>query len=259
MTTCQNVPPSSLRYKGCQLNDNRVTSGRYLAIEGVVIVLSILLAFGIDALWAQNQQRLEEDEILASLEADFVANLKSVTVVIEAHLLFRDRVASLIRLSPEEIRALSQTEVSEIMLSTANPWTFDAVRGTTDTLVSGGKLGVLRDRKLRESLVTFLNRLSDSVEDVAYVMQGAQDLWTAEIKHGGPWSDPATEIGYSGEIRGLAFVPKATAEDLLSVRSDPILMGYSKRFHINVAYYIAELEAIRDLIEEILDLIAESD
>lgn len=240
------------------MTDNRPASSRYV-IEGAVIVLSILLAFGIDALWAQYQEQLEEDEILASLEADFSANLLSVTRVIDAHVLFRDRVATLIRLSPEEIRALSQTEVSEIMLSTANPWTYDAVRGTTDTLVSGGRLGVLSDQKLRESLVTFLNRLSDSAEDVVYVMQGAQDLWEAELKHGGPWSDPVTEIGYSGEIRGLSFIPKATAEDLLSVRSDPILMGHSKRFHINVAYYIAELEVIRDLIEEILDLIAESD
>ena len=234
------------------------TRNRDLFIEGIVIVLSILLAFGIDALWDQHQQRLEEEEILASLESDFAANLQSVTRIIAAHGIFRDRVVTLMRLSPEEIRALSQTQVSEIMLSLANPWTFDAVRGTTDTLVSGGKLGALREPKLRESLLTFLNRLSDSQEDVAYLIQGAQDFWLSEINHGGPWTDPAAEIGYVGEIRGLDFIPKATAEDLLSVRSDPELMGLSKRFHINVAYYVAELELIRASIEEILDLIAES-
>ena len=48
------------------------------------------------------------------------------------------------------------------MLATANPWTYDAVRGTTVTLVNGGKLGVLSDPNLRESLLTFLNRVSDS-------------------------------------------------------------------------------------------------
>jgi hypothetical protein len=241
------------------MKDSRAKGGRDYIVEGAVIVLSILLAFGIDALWAQHQERLEEREILASLKSDFVANLDSVTRVIEAHQAFRDRVKTLIELSPEEIRTLSQTRISELMLATANPWTFDAVRGTTDTLVNGGKLGVLSDPDLRDSLLTFLNRVADSGEDIAYLIQGAQDVWAAEIKHGGPWSDPATEIGYVGEIRGLGFIPKATAEDLLSVRADPILMGHSKRFHINAAYYIEELELIRNQIEEILALIAASD
>jgi hypothetical protein len=241
------------------MNDIWAISGRRYVLEGAVIVLSILLAFGIDALWAQHQGRLEEKEILASLKSDFVANLESVTRVIEAHETFRARVTTLIRLSPEEIRALPQTKISELMLATANPWTYDAVRGTTDTLVNGGKLGVLSDPNLRESLLTFLNRVADSGEDISYLMQGAQDVWAAEIDHGGPWSDPATEIGYFGEIRGLGFIPKATAEDLLRVRSDPILMGHSKRFHINAAYYVEELELIRAEIEEILVLIAASD
>ena len=241
------------------MKDSRAKGSRDYIVEGAVIVLSILLAFGIDALWAQHQERLEEREILASLRSDFVANLDSVTRVIEAHQAFRDRVTTLIELSPEEIRTLSQTRISELMLATANPWTFDAVRGTTDTLVNGGKLGILSDPDLRDSLLTFLNRVADSGEDIAYLIQGAQDVWAAEIKHGGPWSDPATEIGYVGEIRGLGFIPKATAEDLLSVRADPILMGHSKRFHINAAYYIEELQLIRNQIEEILALIAASD
>lgn len=240
------------------MSDSGAKSGRYFAIEGAVIVLSILLAFAIDALWAQHLERLEEDEILTSLESDFISNLESVKRIIEAHELFREQVATLIQLSPDEIRALSQMEVSQLMLSMANPWTYDAVRGTTDTLVNGGQLGLLRDPRLRESLLMFLNRIADADEDIDYLIQGAENVWSAEIKHGGPWSDPATEIGYVGEIRGLGFIPKATADDLLDVRSDPILMGHAKRFHINAAYYIEELKLIREQVEEILELIAKS-
>ena len=231
---------------------------RRAIIDGTVIVVSILMAFGIDALWAQYQLRIEEKETMASLRLDFVANLEAVTKVIDAHALFRDRIATLVSLSPEEIRALSQTEVSEIMLATANPWTFSAVLGTTESLVNGGKFGVLRDEKLRDALTTFLNRLADTVEDTDYLTRGAEELWMAEFRHGGPWTDPATEIGYFGEIRGLTFIPKATPEDLLNVRSDPELMGRSKRFHINAGYYVSELEHLRNLIEEILDILNES-
>ena len=215
------------------------------------------MAFGIDALWAQYQMRVEEKEVLASLRLDFDANLEAVNRIIDAHSLFQERVATLISLSPEEIRALSQKQVSEIMLATANPWTFDPVLGTTDSLVNGGKLGVLRDEELREKLTTFLNRLADAVEDKDYVVRGAEEVWLAEIRHGGPWTDSVTEVGYStyGEIQGLTFIPKATPEDLLNVRSDPEFMGRIKRFHINIAYYVAELKEQRDLIEKILDLL----
>lgn len=240
------------------MDQTRGILNRHVIVEGIVIVLSILLAFGIDALWAQYQEQLEEDGVLASLESDYAANLRSVNWIIEAHTEFGNRVATLIRLTPEEIRALSQKEVSEMMLALSNPWTFDPVRGTTDALVYGGRLTILSDPKLRKSLVTFLNMVSDSHEDVAYIMQGAQDLWLVEIEHGGPWSDPVTEIGHAGDIPVPAFVPKATAEDLLRVRSDPELMGLSKRFHINAAYYIMELQLMRSQIEKILELIAES-
>lgn len=218
-------------------------------------MVSILLAFGIDALWAQYQLRIEEKETLASLRLEFVANLEAVNKVIDAHILFRGRVATLITLSPDEIRALPQTEVSELMLSMANPWTFAAVLGTTDSLVNGGKLSVLRDERLRSALMTFLNQLEDTIEDTNYLTRGAEELWKAETNHGGPWTDPATEIGSHGEIRDLTFIPKATPEDLLNVRSDPEIMGHSKRFHINVAYYITELENIRISIEKILELV----
>ena len=108
---------------------------------------SILIAFGIDAVWEQHKESLEEAEVLASLESDFRENLENVNSIIEAYEGFADRVDKLFRLSPE---------------------------------------------------------------------------------------------------------------DLLSVRSDPELMGHSKRFHLNAADYISELERMRVLIEEILALIAES-
>ncbi len=105
-----------------------------------MIVVSILLAFGIDALWAQRQLRIEEQEALVSLQADFTANLRKINEVIDKHVASQKKVATLVRLSSEEIQTLPRTTVSEIMLATANPWTFDAVLGTTDALVSAAKL-----------------------------------------------------------------------------------------------------------------------
>ncbi len=97
----------------------------------------------------------------------------------------------------------------------------------------------------------------DIQEDAHYVIQGAIDFWRLEYRYGGPWTDPVTELGYHGPVAGLDFVPVATAEDLLSIREDPELIGSSNRFHINVAYYITELNHIREKITRILELLGD--
>ena len=83
-------------------------------------------------------------------------------------------------------------------------------------------------------------------------------MWVVEMRHGGPWSDPETEIGRAGPVQTVDFIRKATAEDLLNVRADTEFMGLVSRFYLNAGYYVQELESIRTQIELILDLVAES-
>ena len=45
-----------------------------LVVEGLVIVASILLAFGIDAWWGERQAGLDEKESIAQLTTDFRAD-----------------------------------------------------------------------------------------------------------------------------------------------------------------------------------------
>lgn len=226
-----------------------------LLIEGTVIVSSILLAFGIDALWAQRLLRAEESLALASLEEDFAANLEQLERVIAVYQDSWEQVTTLRRLSLEEIRALPQQEVSALMLGICNPWTFDPVLGTTKALVGAGKLGILRDPQLRKALTTFINLVEDSGEDVAYLHANALDVWQAQVALGGPWTDPATEVGYHGTIVGLAFIPKATPEDLLRVSADAELMGLVSVFHLNAGYYVSELRGLAAQAQLILDLL----
>ena len=61
-----------------------------LGAESVVIVGSILLAFAIDAWWADRQVRAEEQRILLSLTAEFEFNL----ALIERELEYRHAVVS---------------------------------------------------------------------------------------------------------------------------------------------------------------------
>jgi hypothetical protein len=144
------------------------------------------------------------------------------------------------------------------LLLTPKKWTFEPVLGNTDALVASGRLGVVQDTRLRQALTSFKNVVSDSEEDAAYIRSFAVDIWKAKVPHGGSWTDPATEIGHTGPIHIPSFIHRATASDLLSVRSDRTLMGLVGLFYLHAGYYLEELERIRGQVSAILDLLGES-
>lgn len=229
--------------------------------EGLAIVVSILLAFAIDALWDDRQERIEEQEVLAALVADFQLNRAEVAEVIETHEFGRQRVAALAQMTIDEVGALSNDEVVATVVEMANPRTFDPIRGTIDSLIGGGQLGIIRDRDLRKSLTSFINLSVDAEEDAAYIIQWSVMIWEAEVRHGGPWrtdgelSDEELFGKQGREIGDLSFLPRITAEHLSRIRGDSEFMGLILRNQVNAAHYVSEIEAVRVKIDEILFLL----
>lgn len=237
------------------MSDQPSTGYRRLVVEGVVIVASILLAFSIDALWAQSQDREAERQALVSLESEFESNRQLIQQVIDRHLEFRETIAEFADLPESELQRLDQRRVSEIVLAAANPWTFDPVLGGTDALIGSGRLDLIRDAELREALSSFLNLVADLTEDVGYMASASEAVWEREAELGGPWTDPTTEMSTSGLIGGLSFIPKATSADLVRLRRDASYMGLMRRYHLNAAYYVQELERLDQHMAGILTLV----
>jgi len=235
-------------------------NNKKILIEGSVIVVSILLAFGIDAMWDEYKERLGEQEILAALKTEFEASMNELNGVLEFHLNARDSMDELFSSSDDEIRKLDQQKRSQFVMDMCNPWSFYPVIGTTNALIGAGELDILEERQLREALTAFLTLVEDSIEDIEYVGHDAERVWVAEIDVGGPWTDRSTEIGLAGEVvKAPVFIPKPTTEDVLRIRNDPKLKGLIARCHINIGYYIVELERLKAGAQRVLDLIAESD
>jgi len=225
--------------------------------EGLMIVLSILLAFGIEAAWQERSDRAAEVEALASLQADFEENRRLIRKVIDAHLGFRETVAAFVDLPQSAYDTLPPTMPSRVVLAAANPWTFDPVLGATDALVGAGRTGLIRDTELREALSDFLSLVSDLAEDVEYVSSGARAVWSREAELGGPWTDPSTEVSMSGPVTELPFIPRAGVDELRRLRADSLYMSLVKRYHLNAAYYVRELERLERHIDYVLRLVQE--
>ena len=226
-------------------------SWKRLSIEAGAIVLSILLAFAIDASWDERQERLEERGILEALQRDFLRNQQALIQVVALHEVHEERVSRLGRMSREGVLALSPDSVGAFVASLAAPATFDPERGTVDALIGAGKLGLLRDPNLREALTRFLNAMEDAREDAFYLQQFAVRVWETSVRYGGPWDVPI-DVRRQGR---LGFLPEPSAATLANIHSDPELMGLIRQLRYSAWVYVGELEAGQIQIEAVLSLL----
>ncbi|MFV1988294.1 MAG: hypothetical protein ACC682_13505 [Gemmatimonadota bacterium] len=231
---------------------------RRLVMESIAILLSILVAFAIDAAWDARRERAEEAEILQALRKDFLANQLTATDVVQTHGANAALYAVFASLTPTEVMALPQDSLDVITRSMSGPYTFDPVRGTIDALIGAGKLGLIRNRPLREALVTFLNLVDDAREDAEFLGRAAERVWAKEVLHGGPWSASAAGKFEIGNGRA-AFLDPIDRETLAGVRTDVQMMGLIKQFHATAATYSSEVARVVAQIDSVLVLLQGSD
>lgn len=227
--------------------------------EAIAIILSILIAFAIDAGWDTWQERKEEAELLLALRSEYEANLEAVQETMDGHRGHISDVQAVSELRTADYDTLSVNRASQMVLAFANPWTFDPSLGTTETLISSGRIGLLRDRELAAMLTTFVNFTEDAEEDADYVRSGAEFVWQAEYRLGGPWFNGEIERSTQGELEGLDFIESAGGDDLRRLWADPVIRGGALMNQINAGYYIVELRQMRDHIQAILARLPKGD
>lgn len=216
-----------------------------LLFESVAIVISILLAFAIDAAWDERQSRLEEKQALAGLHTDFLTNKRLMLEVTEFH---DDRASfhALFRSStPAAISRISSDSANAVYALLYAPFTLDAVRGNVDALINTGRIGLLQNRELQERLITFINLLEDLGEERGSIRSSSMAVLDATVRHGGPW-----DAGFAG-----TSLPTLTSSELASIRQDKSIMGLIGLSHHWSRVYSTELAVLAELIEEILVLI----
>lgn len=227
--------------------------------EAVAIVLSILVAFGIDAGWDEFTDRREETEILEALHVEFEANLDLVQEVIDLHERHMADIELAGRLTPSDYDTMSVATASRIVIGFGNPWTFDPALGTTETLISSGRIALIRDREIAEMLTTFVNFVVDAEEDADFIRRGSEYVWQQQYRHGGPWFNADVEQTSKGTLDRLDGMPSAGPDDLRRLWNDPLVRGGARMNLLNTNYYVVELERIRDQVQAILGRLAEAD
>lgn len=142
-----------------------------ILVEGTIIVVSILLAFWIDAWWQERVERRESAALVRGLHADFTASQLHV----KEWLAGNERVLLAANAFLEEIRRTPADDELEVrqewLLAAVAAPTFDPTDTSLRTAVATGQVELITDRELRDALAVWRQQLEDTREDELLIRQ----------------------------------------------------------------------------------------
>jgi len=141
------------------------TKASRFVVEALVIVMSILLAFGIDAWWDARQERREEAEILAGLHREFSDNRDALIRRIEQHGTMLTAFSAILASVDEGVWASKEWAVDDAIGQLLSPPTTDLGNGVRDALVQAGRLEMLSDAVLRARLAEWPGFYKEVLDD----------------------------------------------------------------------------------------------
>lgn len=213
-----------------------------IALEGVVIVVSILLAFGIDAWWDRRQAAERFQGTLGSLEAAFVENIEGIEEQLEVSDGFRTHLETFFELSPSETLELSADAAHQVLTAVHRQVTASLNNEYLSELVAAADLSsqpVLEAHIARWRREAFLLR-----ERRAVLVELEQVLLRASGHH--PEMGPHLR-GHEG--------PHPDAAALALLRADPDVMALANTKAMSWAAYRGYFVGMKAESEAILEII----
>jgi len=197
-----------------------------LFAEGTAIIISILLAFSIDAWWDDRQDRTQETELLLALKSEFQLNLLGI----ESALKYRNAASTSIDLLFEAAAGQSNLEAQELDSLLGNlAWSGvgELSTGVMDGALQSGNIRLLQNAEFRALLaglpalydlvfsiersesLTFRDNLMPFLFENAYVPQIANSI--EAMPGSGVNSDPARfpiaeKFDHSGLLQNRKFL-----------------------------------------------------
>jgi len=211
-----------------------------LFLEGLVIVASILLAFGIDAWWDARQERERVEAALQSVADEVTQNRGEIERAAAANRRRVERLRWFIDAAPTDIASQPVDALLDAAFSVARPNTYDGGGGALSGLVASGDLSLIPDSDLRRQLLEWQSipqEVSEDFEDALLLSTAAQER---------VFSTGALQAWASGDSTGLVRA-------MLMLRSDTFAVDALIRLSMRTAGYSQELERFLPLSDSLID------
>ncbi len=140
-----------------------------IAVEATAVLASILLAFAIDAWWAERLERVAEREELSRLHDEFASNYERIdSWVSDGGIIFRAREAALsvsetldaALKGGSETASLPDLQIAKILQTP----TFEAETPIFESLVRSGRIEIIENREIVKAIAAWERILRGSAD-----------------------------------------------------------------------------------------------
>lgn len=224
-----------------------------ITVEAVAIVLSILLAFAIDAWWAEKKEHDVEQVALLALHSDFIASREQLAGVLVSLESARTDFAHFQSVTTAELVEIDPDTIRKFLTALAKNHTFDPVTATLDALVNDGRLGLISDTQLLTQLSNWRRSL-DNIEDISFELRAESiRVRRAMEPHGGPF------IRWKRSMNDVEVLSRADGETMANLRQDVDFMGTARSHQYALSAYLYQLHRLAETVDSIVALLAPAD
>lgn len=222
---------------------------RRILAEGAAIIVSILLAFAIDAWWDGVRERDQERTVLAGLQSEFRTNSARLEANLAAHEGTLDAATELIAISDGSGPVPRDSMVFLLRRVFVDAYSYNPSGGVLEGLIASGELGLIRSPELRGLLASWPGQLEENAEDEAWVFKDVQEVYTPYLNRVLPtraiWASGA-DLPLADDQPDYTVVLGTTEfENLVAMRA------YGARILGD------ENEALKELVDRIVGLIGD--
>jgi hypothetical protein len=147
-----------------------------LLTEGAVIVISILLAFWIDAWWDQRQARATETAVLASIREEVEENRIELDRLLDLNETQFQRIDLFLGMTPDELRAVPADSVTSFVAAMVITWTYDGDDSAAGLFLGSSTPVTQHARDVRSVLAQWVRLVEDTEEEKETVWELGSDL-----------------------------------------------------------------------------------
>ena len=221
-------------------------------IESGAVVLSILLAFSIDAWWDRYQERARERDLLRGILADYRASRSNL----EERLGLAERMARntalLVNLVSERSEADPISVPDSLILAVMGGPTYEPATNTLDAALGSGEIELIRSDEIRAALAHWRRTLIDTTEDEIEVRRITNEQLVpslARVMNLGPYFAQVLNWSFGDPVSGLpgSVVLRASRElaSLLAMRQ-----FYTQFAASDLAALLSSLDQVIILLEK---------
>ena len=218
-----------------------------LVAEATAIVVSILLAFAIDAWWESRSDREAEQSAITRLILEFEYNIDELGKGKERHQTALGATEQLLALmKPSQQDPNDLTNAGKLLEECFQNPTFDPRLGTTNSLIASGDLHLLRDEQLQSMLTEWPTLAGDLLEWQIIERMHGEELLLPFTYDYVAWPSVEVALGHGGQ-------PSAFESDFHALFSSLRFEGRLNNRRYNVRELVADIEKLERKTIQLID------